>query len=135
MSTVTIPRASPTYEGAAHVDSPRLDLEVCDRDDPLAGWFRRAPWRAKDPYPGTVAAKHPEPAAVTVARVMDIEGFNVGQVVVEIERLGIDRTQLEEAKTYWVRQLGHRPSDDFSAHRVLKSFEVALRARQVCDVP
>ncbi len=135
MSTVTVPKASPRHERVARSEAPSLELKDGEPDDPLAGWLRRAPWRTEKPLPGTVAAKYPEPAAVTVARVMDFEGFDVGKVVVEIDRLGIDRIQLEEAKTYWARQLGRRPSDDFAGYRVLESLEAALRARQVSDAP
>lgn len=127
MNTLTVLRVS-TQEDVARSEAPSLELSANNPDDRLAGWLRGAPWRAEEPFPGTVAARHPEPAVVTAARVMAVEGFEVCNVIAEIEHLGIDRTRLEEAKTYWVRQLSRGRSDDFAGHRVLQALEGALRA-------
>lgn len=83
------------------------------------------------PPPGTVAARDPEPALVTAARVMAVDGLEQKGSVAELLWLVSDDVEaLESAVVYWTRRLRHRRSDDFDGHRALRLLRSALGEAQ-----
>lgn len=68
-----------------------------------------------------------EPPLVTTARAEVADGRSWRDVVPDLQaQANDDRDALAQATLHWVREMRHRPSDDFAAAAVLRALEAAL---------
>lgn len=77
-----------------------------------------------------------EPPLVSTARALVADGRSWRDVAPELEaQANGDRDALAVAALHWVREMRHRPSDDFAAAAVLRALEAALNRTPRAEVP
>lgn len=79
------------------------------------------------PHPGTVAYHNPEPDLVTQVRTLVSSGVDRREAVNMVISGSVDRSEVEAAHTYWIRQMPRFDRDDHTGTHVLMIIEDALR--------
>jgi hypothetical protein len=79
------------------------------------------------PHPGTVAYLNPEPDLVTEVRALVADGVDRRESVDMVISRSLDRSEVEAAYSYWVRQMPRFAWDDHTGTHVLMILEDALR--------